>query len=73
MQCECCSSCLGDKIKLEHTERIICDDCLGFMARWLIELENEPCPPVTSVSAPTVKSTIQSGLASDAALPATSV
>lgn len=40
-QCECCASPLGDEIKLHHTTRIVCLRCLGFMARWLIELERE--------------------------------
>jgi hypothetical protein len=44
-QCQCCASPLGDTIKLKHTERVICSDCLGFMARWLVELEQEPPQP----------------------------
>lgn len=40
-QCECCSSPLGDLIKLQGTKRIICLRCLGFLARWVIELEEQ--------------------------------
>lgn len=38
-QCQCCASPLGEPIQLEHTKRILCTQCLGFMARWIIELE----------------------------------
>lgn len=38
IQCECCSSQLAKPLRLGKTRRDICDDCLGFMARWWIEL-----------------------------------
>ncbi len=37
-QCQCCASPLGDVIKIQGTERVICGQCLGFIARWWIEL-----------------------------------
>lgn len=40
-QCECCASSLGKELHMEHTRRVICDQCLGFVARWVIELEHE--------------------------------
>jgi len=45
-QCECCASPLGTPIQVEHTTRIMCDKCLGFIARWLVELD----PPNKEVS-----------------------
>jgi hypothetical protein len=39
-QCECCASPLGERVLMEHTTRMICDRCLGFITRWLIELES---------------------------------
>lgn len=39
-QCQCCASPLGERIRIEATERIVCLRCLGFIAGWLIELEN---------------------------------
>lgn len=39
-QCQCCASPLGDLIRVENTERVICTSCLGFIARWWIELGN---------------------------------
>jgi hypothetical protein len=38
-QCECCSSQLGDLVRVEGTTRVICNECLGFLFRWLLELE----------------------------------
>lgn len=37
-QCDCCASQLAKPLRLGKTRRDICDDCLGFMARWWIEL-----------------------------------
>ena len=37
-QCQCCASQLGEHISMEGTERVICPSCLGFVARWWIEL-----------------------------------
>lgn len=37
-QCQCCASPLGNRVCLDGTERIVCDKCLGFIARWWIEL-----------------------------------
>lgn len=39
-QCQCCASQLGEEIRVEGTERVICPSCLGFIARWWIELGN---------------------------------
>lgn len=39
-QCQCCASPLGEPIRVENTERVICPTCLGFIARWWIELGN---------------------------------
>jgi len=41
-QCDCCASQLGKELRLEHTKRVICDECLGFLARWIIELNENP-------------------------------
>ena len=38
MPCQCCSSPLGVFVRVEGTERIICERCLGFIARWWIEM-----------------------------------
>ena len=37
-QCQCCASPLGEPIRMDGTERIICTSCLGFIARWWVEL-----------------------------------
>ena len=37
-QCQCCSSPLGEPITMDGTTRIICPNCLGFVARWWVEL-----------------------------------
>ena len=38
-QCECCSSPLGEAVTVDGVAKIICDKCLGFIARWLIEMD----------------------------------
>jgi len=39
-QCECCASPLSKPVEYRRTKRDVCDRCLGFMARWLAEIEN---------------------------------
>jgi len=48
MHCQCCASPLADLIRIEHTERVICTQCLGFIARWWLELGQDP--PKTEVT-----------------------
>ena len=36
--CPICAAPLGNRVCLDGTERIVCDKCLGFIARWWIEL-----------------------------------
>ena len=38
-QCECCSSALGESVTVDGVTKIICDKCLGFIARWLIQMD----------------------------------
>lgn len=52
-QCECCSSQLAKPLRLGKTRRDICDDCLGFMARWWIELGIWEMPDPESPTAKT--------------------
>ena len=39
-QCQCCASQLGETVAVNGVVRVVCNNCLGFMARWLIEMEN---------------------------------
>jgi hypothetical protein len=41
-QCTCCASPLGEVIRCKHTERVVCLRCFGFLAAWLLELEQPP-------------------------------
>jgi len=40
-QCECCASPLGEAVTVDGVTKIVCDKCLGFIARWLIEMEQQ--------------------------------
>lgn len=44
-QCQCCASPLGEKITWRKTQRNVCNGCLGFIARWIAEV-NEGAPVV---------------------------
>jgi hypothetical protein len=44
MTCQCCASPLGEKAEWKGTTRLICAKCLGFWARWMMELNNAEVP-----------------------------
>ena len=42
--CECCASPLGERVSLRGVSKIVCDQCLGFIYRWLLDIENTNRP-----------------------------
>lgn len=61
VQCECCASQLAETIELDGTKRDICNNCLGFMARWLIELEGKKEEQAADQTARALAATIKEG------------
>jgi hypothetical protein len=56
-QCECCANPLGENIVWRGTRRVICNGCLGFIARWVAEVNEGvvkalPEPPATQRPTP---------------------
>ncbi len=48
--CECCKSPLGQEATLKGVKRSVCSECLGFIYRWILDIEatataSLPAPP----------------------------
>jgi hypothetical protein len=39
MNCQCCQSPHGQPAEIEGVKRSVCNDCLGFIACWFLDVE----------------------------------